>query len=58
MGFNERTPVKENPMFKTIRKSRESASSYLRIANAIRKGQKIETHDTPEGREYWIIINR
>jgi hypothetical protein len=45
-------------MFKTIRKSHESVSSYLRLANAIRKGQKIETHDGSEGREYWIIINR
>ena len=45
-------------MFEIIREKRESVTSYLSLANAIRKRQKIETHDTPEGREYWIIINR
>lgn len=42
---------------KTIRKSLSDISGYLQIANAVRKGQKIETVETTEGRSYQIVIN-
>jgi len=42
----------------SIRKSLSNVSGYLQIANAVRKGQKIETVDTKEGRSYQIVINK
>jgi len=41
-----------------IRKSVSDVRGFCQIANAVRKGQKIETQDTPSGREYYIIVNR
>jgi len=41
-----------------LTKSMSSISGYFQIANAVRKGQTIETIETPEGRSYQIVINR
>ena len=51
------TPLKEIIM-KTIVNKMSDLRGSLQIANAVRKGQKIETIETPEGRSYQIIINR
>lgn len=42
----------------SIRESISNLRNYASLANAARKGQKIETVDTPEGRSYQIVINR
>jgi hypothetical protein len=43
---------------KHIRESISNFQNYAQLANAARKGQKIQTVDTPEGRSYEIVINR
>jgi hypothetical protein len=57
MRHNETILLKEIIM-KSIRKSISNLQNYAQLANAARKGQKIQTVDTPEGRSYEIIINR
>jgi hypothetical protein len=42
---------------KTIVKKISDFRDSLQIANAVRKGQKINTIETPEGRSYEIVIN-
>jgi len=42
----------------SIRKSVSDIRNFAQLANAARKGQKIVTKNTAEGRTYEIIINR
>lgn len=45
-------------MLKSIKKSMEDFHNLRRVVHAARKGQKITTVDTTEGRVYEITINR